>query len=83
MWGSRCVLQRESGTRQWTPESGHRAGYDGYKRRNGSKIHLAVDTLGEVMALLVTTANTGLTEETSSAPGCASRAGSSCSSSPS
>jgi transposase len=47
----------DSATRQSTPESGHRAGYDGYKRRNGSKIHLAVDTLGDVMALLVTPAD--------------------------
>ena len=47
----------DSATRQSTPESGHRAGYDGYKRRNGSKIHLAVDTLGELLALLVTPAD--------------------------
>jgi transposase len=47
----------DSATRQSTPESGHRAGYDGHKRRNGSKIHLAVDTLGEVLALLVTPAD--------------------------
>src|SRR5262245_36291369 len=47
----------DSATRQSTPESGHRAGYDGYKRRKGSKIHVAVDTLGELVALLVTPAN--------------------------
>jgi transposase len=47
----------DSATRQSTPESGQRAGYDGYKRRKGSKIHLAVDTLGEVLALLVTPAD--------------------------
>ena len=47
----------DSATRQSTPESGHRAGYDGYKRRNGSKIHLAVDTLGHLLALLVTPAD--------------------------
>jgi transposase len=47
----------DSATRQSTPESGHRAGYDGYKRRHGSKIHLAVDTLGELLALLVTPAD--------------------------
>src|SRR6476661_4267901 len=47
----------DSATRQSTPESGHRAGYDGYKRRKGSKIHLAVDTLGELLTLLVTPAN--------------------------
>ena len=29
-----------------TPESGSRAGYDGYKRTKGSKVHVAVDTLG-------------------------------------
>src|SRR5262245_26143102 len=33
-------------TIQSTPESGGRAGYDGYKRRRGSKVHMAVDTLG-------------------------------------
>jgi transposase len=47
----------DSATRQSTPESGHRAGYDGYKRRKGSKIHAAVDTLGDLLALLVTPAN--------------------------
>jgi len=47
----------DSATRQSTPESGHRAGYDVHKRRNGSKIHLAVDTLGEVLTLLVTPAD--------------------------
>lgn len=47
----------DSATRQSTPESGHRAGYDGHKRRKGSKIHAAVDTLGELLALQVTPAN--------------------------
>lgn len=47
----------DSATRQSTPESGHRAGYDGYKRRKGSKIHLAVDTLGHLLAVHVTPAN--------------------------
>ena len=47
----------DSTTRQSTPESGHRAGYDGYKRRKGSKIHAAVDTLGHLLAVLVTPAN--------------------------
>lgn len=44
-------------TLQSTPESGERAGYDGYKRKRGSKVHLAVDTLGHLLALLVTPAN--------------------------
>ena len=44
-------------TLQSTPESGQRAGYDGHKRRKGSKTHMAVDTLGHLLALLVTPAN--------------------------
>lgn len=44
-------------TMQSTPESGERAGYDGHKKRKGSKIHLAVDTLGYLLALHVTPAN--------------------------
>ena len=44
-------------TMQSTPESGARAGYDGYKRKKGSKVHLAVDTLGHLLALHVTPAN--------------------------
>jgi len=44
-------------TLQSTPESGARAGYDGYKRRKGSKVHIAVDTLGHLLALTVTPAN--------------------------
>jgi transposase len=42
---------------QSTPESGSRAGYDGAKRRKGSKVHLAVDTLGHLLALRVTAAS--------------------------
>jgi transposase len=44
-------------TLQSTPESGARAGYDGHKRRRGSKVHLAVDTLGHLLAAKVTPAN--------------------------
>ena len=44
-------------TVQSTPESGARAGYDGHKRRKGSKVHMAVDTLGHLLALKVTPAN--------------------------
>jgi transposase len=44
-------------TLQSTPESGARAGYDGHKRRKGSKVHMAVDTLGHLLALHVTPAN--------------------------
>lgn len=35
----------DSRTVQSTPESGSHAGYDGAKRRKGSKVHNAVDTL--------------------------------------
>lgn len=44
-------------TLQSSPESGGRAGYDGHKRRKGSKTHIAVDTLGYLLALRVTPAN--------------------------
>ncbi|WP_414653845.1 transposase [Hymenobacter sp.] len=47
----------DSRTLQSTPESGHRAGYDGAKRRKGSKAHVAVDTLGHLLAAAVTPAN--------------------------
>ena len=47
----------DSRTVQSTPESGARAGYDGYKRRKGSKVHMAVDTLGNLLALHVTPAD--------------------------
>ena len=40
-----------------TPESGARAGYDGAKKRRGAKVHIAVDTLGHLLALVVTAAN--------------------------
>ena len=38
---------------------GTRAGYDGGKGRNGSKVHMAVDTMGHLLTLLVTAANEG------------------------
>ena len=47
----------DSRTLRSTPESGPRAGYDGAKRKRGSKLHLAVDTLGHLLALRVTPAN--------------------------
>jgi transposase len=47
----------DSRTLQSTPESGQRAGYDGHKRKKGSKTHIAVDTLGHLLALYVTPAN--------------------------
>jgi len=47
----------ESRTLHSTSESGARADYDGAKRRKGSKIHAAVDTLGHLLALVVTPAD--------------------------
>jgi transposase len=49
----------DSRTLQSTPESGARAGYDGAKRRKGSKVHSAVDTLGHLLARTVTPASQG------------------------
>jgi transposase len=47
----------DSRTLRSTPESGSRGGYDGAKRKKGSKVHAAVDTLGHLLALLVTPAS--------------------------
>ncbi|MBI2855094.1 MAG: IS5 family transposase, partial [Chloroflexi bacterium] len=47
----------DSRTLQSTPESGARSGYDGHKRKKGSKLHIAVDTLGHLLAMHITAAN--------------------------
>jgi transposase len=47
----------DSRTVQSTPESGAGAGYDGHKRRKGRKTHVAIDTLGHLLAVIVTPAN--------------------------
>jgi transposase len=47
----------DSRTLQSTPESSPRAGYDGAKRKRGSKVHMAVDTLGHLLGLHVTAAD--------------------------
>ncbi|MGH1569572.1 IS5 family transposase [Methylobacterium sp. P31] len=47
----------DSRTSRSSPESGERAGYDGAKRKKGSKLHLAVDTFGYLLALHVTPAD--------------------------
>ena len=47
----------DSRTLRSTPESGNRSGYDGAKRKRGSKVHAAVDTLGHLLALHVTSAS--------------------------
>lgn len=52
---SRVIM--DGRTLQSTPESGARAGYDGHRRRKGSKLHMVVDTLGHLLAMKVTPAN--------------------------
>src|SRR3954470_22878557 len=52
----RAVI-RDSRTVQSAPESGAGAGFDGHKKRRGRKTHAAVDTLGHLLALVVTPAN--------------------------
>jgi transposase len=47
----------DSRAMQSSPESGHRAGYDGAKRKRGRKVPMAVETLGHLLALHVTPAN--------------------------
>lgn len=49
----------DSRTLRSSPESGTRAGYDRAKRKRSSKVHLAVDTLGDLLALHVTPADVG------------------------
>jgi transposase len=53
----RVAPRRDGRTVQSTPESGHRAGFDGHKRKRGSKVHAAIDTLGLLLAVVVTPAN--------------------------
>jgi transposase len=55
--GQPSAVILDSRTLQSTPKSGARAGYDGHKRRKGAKTHVAVDTLGHLLALQVTPAN--------------------------
>jgi transposase len=44
-------------TMQSSVESGPRAGYDGHKKKRGSKVHMAVDTLGHLLSLIIAPAN--------------------------
>jgi hypothetical protein len=66
-WGGRKGQPKavvvDSRTLQSTLESGARAGYDGAKRRKGSKVHIVVDTLGHLLALAVTAADQGDREQ--------------------
>jgi transposase len=55
--GQPSAVILDARTVQSTPESGADAGYDGHKRRKGRKVHLAVDTLGHLLATVITPAN--------------------------
>src|SRR4029453_6613379 len=61
LWAGRAqepsAVILDARTLQSTPESGARAGFDGHKMKKGSKVHIAVDTLGHLLALTVTPAN--------------------------
>ena len=49
----------DSRTLQGSVENGDRGGYDGHKKKKGTKLHLAVDTLGQFLAMAVTPADEG------------------------
>lgn len=51
------MMLLDSRTLQSTPESGARAGTDGGKKRKGSKVHIATETLGALLAVVVTPAS--------------------------
>lgn len=55
--GQPSAVILDARTVQSTPESGAQAGYNGHKRRKGRKVHLAVDTLGHLLATVITPAN--------------------------
>jgi transposase len=52
--GQPSAVVLDGRTLQSNCESGPRSGYDGYKRKIGSKVHMAVDTLGHLLAVHVT-----------------------------
>ncbi|WP_263359539.1 IS5 family transposase [Acidicapsa ligni] len=66
--GQPTTVYIDSRTLQSTPKFGGRAGYDGTKRRKGSKVHIAVDTLGHLLALTVTPASDGDREQVAALP---------------
>ncbi|MPS90920.1 MAG: IS5 family transposase [Comamonas sp.] len=55
--GQPSAVVMDGRTLQSSCESGPRAGYDGYKRRRGSKVQMAVDTLGHLLAVHATPAD--------------------------
>lgn len=55
--GQPSAVIQDGRTLQSSCESGIRAGYDGHKRRRGSKVHIAVDMLRKLVAMTVTPAD--------------------------
>nr|WP_322048315.1 transposase [Paraburkholderia sp. J67] len=55
--GQPSAVILDGSTLQSTCERGPRSSYDGYKRKRGSKDHMAVDTLGQLLAVDITSAN--------------------------
>ena len=55
--GQPSAVVMDGRTLQSSCQSGPRAGYGGYKRQQGSKVHMAVDTLGQLLAVHVTPAD--------------------------
>lgn len=55
--GQPSAVVMDGRTLQSSCESGSRAGYDGYKRKRGNKVHAAVDTLGHLLAVHVAPAD--------------------------
>ena len=55
----------DSPTLRSTPESGSRGGYDGAKPKKGSKVHAAMDALGDLLALHVSSAKSSANEQDS------------------
>ncbi len=55
--GQPSAVVLDGRTLQSTVESGARAVYDGHKRKRGNKVHIAVDTLGHLLAVHITPAS--------------------------
>lgn len=55
--GQPSAVVLDGRTLQSSVESGERTGYESYKRRKGSKVHMAVDTPGHLIDLTVTPAD--------------------------
>lgn len=55
--GQPSAMVMDGRTLQSSCESGQHAGYDGYKRKRGSKVHIAVDTLDHLLAMHITPAD--------------------------